>query len=377
MVIDKIELKHYRNIGQVELEPCETVNVFYGDNAQGKTNLIEAVWMFTGNSGFRSSKNQELIMFDQPFSELRLLFRDSEREQTGKIKISNKKEYFFNDVPYRKKSEIAGHFYCVVFSPADLDLADGSPKNRRRFLDTAIAQVKPQYLEYLDQYEKVLEQRNALLKDLYRFPDLRDTIDVWDLQLAKLGTILSIYRNDYTEKLDKCTKKIYDGISGGQESFQLRYASSVFQELGALRKYEEQHINDYYHALQEQLAQDMKHGFTSVGIHRDDLDIRINGISVRSFGSRGQLRSSVLTLKLAEAEILTKITGENPVILLDDVMSELDHGRQDYILNHVRQKQVFITCCDVFNTIRMKSGKIFEIKNGTLLSVQDVEPTGG
>ncbi|MBC8610892.1 DNA replication and repair protein recF [uncultured Ruminococcus sp.] len=368
MVLKKLTLKNYRNLLSAQIEPCGNVNIIYGDNAQGKTNLIEAIWLFTGNNSFRAGKTSELIHFEQQAAELSILFEDSEREQQAKIKLGTKKEYFLNQVPLKKASEMTGNFYAVIFSPVDLSLADGSPKNRRKFLDAAISQLTPQYSGYLEQYERVLEQRNALLKDLYRFPALRDTIDIWDLQLAKLGTILSIYRNDYVKKLSKLSEKIYFGLSSESEKFSMCYRSSVFDQIETVDHYEDCHIQAYFELLQKNLEQDTKYGFTSVGIHRDDLELMIDHLPVRSYGSRGQIRSSVLALKLGEAELLKRVTGENPIMLLDDVMSELDNKRQDYILNHVKDKQVFITCCDMFNTISLQEGKVFHVENGSILS---------
>lgn len=373
MYVKKLSLKSYRNLKEVTIEPCPTVNVIYGNNAQGKTNLIESIWLFTGNASFRSGKLSELIDFEEKNCELSMIFEDTRREQKAKIKIHTKKEFYLNQVLLKKSSEIAGHFYCVVFSPADLELASGSPRHRRKFLDLAICQMTPQYTGYLEQYEKVLEQRNALLKDCIRFPDLKDTIDVWDYQLAKLGTILSIYRNDYIKKLSKTASAIYFGLSSEEEQLTVSYDSSVFDEIEKVEKYEDSHIDFYYQKLKEAEDQDIRFGFTSVGIHRDDLELLVNGLPVKTFGSRGQVRSSALALKLGEAEVLKKITGENPIILLDDVMSELDLKRQDYILNHVQDKQVFITCCDIFNTIHLKNGKIFQVDHGKIISDQMIE----
>ena len=377
MIIKELHVKNYRNLTEITLSPCERINVIYGDNAQGKTNIIEAIWLFTGNASFRSAKLNELIQFDCKQAELSVLFEDGQREQNAKMKLSAKKEIHLNQVPLKKASELAGHFFCVVFSPADLDFVKGSPRNRRRFIDLAIAQITPQYLSYLEHYEKVLEQRNALLKEIPRNAYLRDTLDVWDLQLAKLGTILSIYRRDYSLKLGKIAKSIYEGLSSKQEVFEIRYASSAFEDMADITSYDDQHINAYFEKLQQSLEQDIRCGFTTVGVHRDDLELFVNGLSVKTYGSQGQQRSSILTLKLSEANLLKAVTGEDPIILLDDVMSELDVKRQDYILNHVKNKQVFITCCDVFNTIHLKKGKIFKISAGSILEEQEIEEGDG
>lgn len=369
MKLTSLQLKHFRNIAELTLCPGDHINIIYGDNAQGKTNLIEAIWLFTGNQSFRGSKVSELIAFEQPGAEARIVFEDVEREQTAVLKIGAKREILLNQVPLKKKGDLAGHFYCVIFSPDDLDFVKGSPRIRRKFLDEAIAQITPQYLDYLDQYEKTLEQRNALLKDLYKQPYLRDTLDIWDLQLAKLGTILSIYRRDYVEKLSVLASSIYSGLSSGKEDFSVRYQSSAFEL--APERYEDAAITTYFEALQQGLSQDMRQGFTGTGIHRDDVEVCIGGLYAKTYGSQGQQRSAILTLKLAEANLLQKVTGELPIILLDDVMSELDAKRQDYILNHVRDGQVFITCCDSINTMRLNNGRVFHIEEGTLADVTE------
>lgn len=366
MKLKQIELKHYRNIENLHLEPCENVNIIYGDNGQGKTNLIEAIWLFTGNMSFRSSKLNELIQFDQKYAEIAIGFEDSRREQKAKIKLSGKKEIFLNQVPLKKSGDLAGHFYCVVFSPTDLEFVKGSPKNRRKFIDLAISQITPRYLHYLELYEKALEQRNALLKELPSKGYLRDTLDIWDLQLAKTGTIISIYRNDYLSKLGKIAKNIYDGISSQKEEFSVCYLSSAFENIDEVKSYDDGAINQYFEKLQAAVSQDVRFGFTSVGIHRDDMELFLNGLPIKTYGSQGQQKSSVLTLKLSEAALLKKVTGEKPIVLLDDVMSELDRTRQEYILNHVKNQQVFITCCDVFNTVQLKNGKIFKLEQGCL-----------
>ena len=366
MRLTRITLTNYRNIAQMELAPCDTVNVIYGDNGQDKTNLLESIFLLTGNPSFRGAKLNELIQFSQKQSKITALFSDREREQKLSIKLGTKKEILLLVL-----SGIA-----LLFSPEDLDFVKGSPKNRRRFLDSAICQITPQYMGYLEQYERVLEQRNALLKELNRSPYWKDTLDIWDLQLSKLGTILSIYRKDYLEKLGKVSAVIYDGLSSQKEQFSLHYLSSGFASTEEIKSYEDRFIKDYFDRLQSSLEQDIRCGFTNVGIHRDDIDLLINGLSAKTFGSQGQQRSCILALKLSEASLLYRVTGEKPVILLDDVMSELDASRQEYVLNHVKDQQVFITCCDVIHTIRLKEGKIFRIEGGALAEEKEFSSEG-
>lgn len=364
MKIKNIKVSGFRNLINLDINPCDNINVIYGDNAQGKTNIIESIWLFSGSKSFRGAKDNELINFEKDFAKLNLTFTDDFREQNSEIIISETKKVKLNNVPLKLLSDLSGKFYCVVFSPVHLNLIKDGPKNRRKFIDIAISQIKPNYYSYILQYEKALNQRNALLKDLYSNKNLKDLIDVWDLQLAKLGTIISIFRKDYILKLEKISKKIYNGLSKEKESFNIKYISTIFDNFNEIDTYSDENINIYYEKLKSSLETDIKKGFTSKGIHRDDLDIFVNDISAKIYGSQGQQRSCVLALKLSESNLLKMVTNENPIILLDDVMSELDITRQDYILNHVSDFQVFITCCDISNKLRLKQGKVFRIENG-------------
>lgn len=375
MKITNLQLRYFRNITALDLAPCPFINVIYGDNAQGKTNLMEAIWLFSGNNSFRGAKQNELIQFDHQNSLLSLQFEDSERLQKAEIElfsVNAKKKIKLNNVEMKGFSELAGNFLCVVFSPTHLSLVKDGPKNRRRFLDIAISQIKPQYKNYLASYEKLIEQRNALVKTAFRNTNLQSEIDVWDVQLAKIGTIITIYRNDYLKKLVGIAKKLYKGISSQKEELSLCYSSTVYENSQEIKIYDENSVNAYYQKLKRSFETDTKQGFTTCGIHRDDLEIYIDGRSIKTYGSQGQQRSSVITLKLSEARLLFKITNENPIILLDDVMSELDESRQDFILNHVKDMQVFITCCDINNTMKLSKGRIFKISNGQIVTTEEV-----
>lgn len=369
MKLDTLMTCRFRNLRDIVFEAQPGINIIYGDNAQGKTNLMEAIWLFTGAKSFRGAKENELTTIGKQGYKLYCEFTNSERRQSAELWYEASKKARLNGVPLKSAGELGQSFFSVVFSPADLQLIKETPEKRRHFLDTAIGQLKPSYQNYLLQYGKVLSQRNALLKDVGRFPDLRPTIDLWDEQLAKLGTILTIYRNDYVAKLSVFLKDIYLGISSGEEQIGISYASSVFSSDDPATKYTDSIINNYYNVLQNRLEEDIQSGFTSCGIHRDDLEFTINGISARAFGSQGQQRSCALALKLAESALLATVTGEEPVMLLDDVMSELDVRRQDYILNHLGRQQVVLTCCDLSNTLRLKSGNIYKMENGRLASL--------
>ncbi len=369
MLVESLTTENFRNLANGTVVFSEQMNVIFGDNAQGKTNLIEAIWLFSGAKSFRGAKDSELTAFGEDYTALSLTFRDKERSQTADIRFGgrDKKKVLLNKVPLEGISKLAGSFYTVVFAPSHLSIVSEGPVNRRRFLDNAISQINPRYRDYLDQYEKVLLQRGALLRDCWKFPTLRETIEIWDDQLARLGSILTIYRNDYVTKLGRVASRIYAGLSQGKEQLTISYRSTVFgtQQISV---YDDATIKTYGQALSDNLEEDIKAGLTAVGIHRDDLEVEIDGRSARVYGSQGQKRSSALALKLAEASLLEGITGESPVILLDDVMSELDAHRQDYILNHVKNNQVFLTCCDISNTLQLREGKVFHVEKGRIVA---------
>lgn len=389
MKLSKVELRNYRNIREMTVEPCGGINVLYGDNAQGKTNFIEGVWLFTGNPSFRGARTGELIRFGQSEARLFVSFSDRRREQEAALQFGSaalpsgdgakagRRKILLNGVELKSLGDLNGSFYAVVFSPAHLSLVRDGPRARRRFLDIAISQIRPQYKQYLNLYEKLLTQRNSLLRNAGAYRNLESNLDVWDIQLAKAGTILTIYRNDYIKKLLPVASSLYEGLSGQRERFSLSYLSTVYEDVSSVTAYEKEKIDIYYRKLKEDFPADIRQGFTSAGVHRDDLELAIDGRSVRMYGSQGQQRSSVVTLKLAEASLLQKCTGEAPIMLLDDVMSELDESRQDFILNHLSGMQVFITCCDVSNAARLQSGKVLHIVGGALAGEQDSRRTEG
>lgn len=353
----------YKNLSQVHIVPDPGINIIYGKNAQGKTNLIDSIGLFSGRRSFRSSGEGKLIGFDRKIASLQVQFDDGQRSQTGEIVFGKKNRFLLNRVPLSSIHEFSGVFYTVAFSPNYLVIVQGEPRIRRKFIDDAILQIRPDYGKYCRQYEKILSQRNALLKngDQGNLAGL----DVWNLQLARLGTIITIMRQDYVLKLSSFMQKIYYGISTGNETLSLSYQSTVFeQQLD--QTYTEDKVNAYLYQLEQAQKQDFAFGHTTIGVHRDDLLITINRLCARDYGSQGQQRSCVIALKLAEAKLLKSISGTEPVVLLDDVMSELDVSRQDYILNHVKNNQIFITCCDISNTLRLRNGTVFHMQGGKI-----------
>ena len=371
MYVTRLATKNFRNLADTEIFPCDGVNVIYGDNAQGKTNLLEGLWLFTGGHSFRGAKDAELPKItgsdgkNSLSASLALDFFTEERPQKAILNIENgRRNSVINGVQKKTGSALVGKVRAVIFSPEHLLLVKEGPQRRRSFIDGALCQIKPIYAGMLSTYNRALLQRNALLKDLYRFPELRDTLEVWDARLAKLGALVMAERKAYVKKLAPKAASIYEGISKGREALSVVYTPSVkeLEEDFTTSQAEEAFLD----ALRRVVSSDIKAGFTSYGPHRDDLDIFLNDLSARSFGSQGQQRSAVLALKLAEAETLAGISGETPIVLLDDVMSELDQSRQDYLLNHLHGRQVFITCCSPETVGLQETGKRFRIEAGTV-----------
>ena len=269
-----------------------------------------------------------------------------------------------NGVKKKTGSALVGKVRAVIFSPEHLLLIKEGPSRRRSFIDGALCQLKPGFAGMLSTYNRALLQRNALLKDMIKYPELRDTLEVWDARLAKLGVSVMAERNAYVDKAAETVQDIYGGISRGKETIGIRYSPSVKVSVENFSKEEAEEL--FLQELHRTLRSDMKSGFTSYGPHRDDLEIEINGLSARAYGSQGQQRSAVLALKLAEAETLSKNSGEAPIVLLDDVMSELDQSRQDYLLNHLHGRQVFVTCCSPETVSLQETGKRFRVETGEI-----------
>ena len=361
MNIKKLKIENFRNIDSLCIEPSEKMNVFFGENAQGKTNILEAVWLFCGSKSFRGSKDTEMLSFGKNFFKNEIEFFDGERDNTLKIAFSDKKEVYLNEVKKKGMGSIMGAFKAVVFTPDHLSLVKDGPEERRKFLDVAICQIKKGYVSAYQGYNKALIQRNNLLKDIPRRPDLLDTLFLWDEEIAKYGTVILKARYEYLKEINCLAKKYYSGISDEKENFRMSYLCSAGMNLELS---EAEIYKSFLKALEKTRKEDVKKGVTSVGPHRDDVNFYINDVSAKSFASQGQQRSIVLTLKLSEGEYIFNKTGKKPVYLLDDVLSELDEKRQSFILNNVKDSQVFITCCDISSVLRLSAGKVFQVKNG-------------
>ena len=360
MQIRSLTLSNFRNIKEAELVPCAGINLIYGQNAQGKTNLLEAIWLFTGCKSFRSKRDKEMVQFSESFSKNEVVFTAYDREQSACLWIDKKRTAMKNGVQLKSPAELIGSFYAVIFVPAHLSLVKDGPAFRRHFLDTALCEIRPKYAKALARYHRILVQRNTLLKDIMQHPELLDTLDIWDDRLAQMGAYIIAQRVAYADSLSEKAQSIYRGLSGNTEKLRISYENNAQAYSNDPYLVKEQLLS----LLQRNRRSDLENRITTVGPHRDDLKIEIDGLSARNYGSQGQQRSVALSLKLAEAEMIEQETGEEPIILLDDVLSELDVTRQDYILNHIKKRQVFLTCCDPFNVQRQCSGKCFFVENG-------------
>ena len=352
MLVKEVSFNSFRNLKEYKFVPIDGMNVICGENAQGKTNLIEAIWLFTGAKSFRGNKDNELVKFGETCAKLNMDFIAEGVKKEAEIIIEQRRRAVLNGNRYNQAASLAGSFCAIVFSPDDLGLITEGPAKRRRFLDIAITELHPSYLNALRKYNRAVTQRNALLKENKKgYCDL-SLLNLFEEEIATNGSIIIKERLNYLEEIKDTVSGIYRGLSAEKENLSVEYISTVGE--------------DFLNQLKLSRKEDFLTATTSVGPHRDDLSFFINNQSVRNFGSQGQKRSAALAMKLSEAEILKRITGEFPVALLDDVMSELDPERQNYILNHIDGWQVFLTCCDPSNTKNLNKGKIFWVKNGEI-----------
>lgn len=360
MNIETHVINNFRNIEHMELEPVNGVNVIYGENGHGKTNIIESIWLFTGCNSFRTRKNSELIKNDSEFSEIGMNFFSYGRTQTAKLLIAGQKESYLNGIKQISPRKFLGEFQAVVFSPSVLSVIKDGPSEKRKFLDIAISLVKPNYAVLLSKYNKAVFQRNALLKQINQTSRGEDLLFAFDEEIARYGGRIIDYRLKYIEDLKLFSADIYREISNDREKMSISYVNSIKENAGTIQEWSELLYNETVKNHQRDIMRIM----TNTGPHKDDIDIILNGMDARSFGSQGQQRSCALALKLSEASILKKICGEQPIALLDDVMSELDSKRQKYLIKYFDGWQVFVTCCDRSHLRKIASDKTFKIVDG-------------
>lgn len=367
MYVMRFAARSFRNIADEEIFPSEGVNVIYGGNAQGKTNLLEGMWLFTGGHSFRGAKDLELPTLQEngrngPSARLEMDFFAGERDQEAVLSIDDgKRTSIVNGVKKNGGAALVGKVRAVIFSPEHLMLVKEGPAYRRRFFDTALCQIDPSYAAMAGSYRHVLAQRNALLKDIAKNPDMMETAPLWDAKLAEYGARIIERRRNFAEMIIPYIEEIFGGIGQGREKISVTYVPT-FRPGETLEETRDIFVNE----LQRMINSDIRMGFTGIGPHRDDIDIAIDDVSAKSYGSQGQQRSVVLAMKLAEAKLLEECAGEPPIVLLDDVLSELDKGRQNYLLNQLREQQVFITCCDPSAVEQMEDGMRFRVEAGQI-----------
>jgi len=348
MTCTGIAVRNFRNIEQAEVRFDDGINVLVGENAQGKTNLLEAIFYVSVGKSFRVNHASEILRFGEEQAQISLNFRDSIREQNITMRIFRDKarQVEINRVRVSKLSDIVGSFRAVLFCPEHLSLIKDGPAMRRHYMDVAISRLYPAYMRTLQRYGTILKQRNALIRDAYKNRDVFDsTIELWSLQLAHEAAVISKYRSAFLARTDQKVKTCFVEMMGEKELPEVMYVASCRgdgMDFDNVQQTEERYISLLTSSYDREIAM----GGTLWGIHKDDMDIRLNGKSARLYGSQGQQRSLSLALKLAEGEICFDEYGDHPVYLFDDVLSELDVHRRRFLLERIRDKQVIMTCCE-------------------------------
>lgn len=351
MYIKKIKLKNFRNYAEQEIELNENINIIYGNNAQGKTNIVEAIFLCAMGKSFRDKKDKDLIKFNELSSKITIFYEKKDRAGKIDVEINDKKTFFVNDIKQDRVSDIIGKINVIIFTPDDIEIIKEGPQRRRKFLDMMISSLRPNYINILNNYNKILEQRNTYLKQINLENKNRADIDIWDEQLAEFSAKIYDYRKEYTDKIHEKIGDIHNSvIKSEKEEIKIKYISNGRSKEVFLEN------------LKKTKELDIKRGFTATGIHRDDIIIYINKKQVSIFGSQGQQRTTVLTLKLCELSIAKEEIEDEPILLLDDFMSELDEDRRKSFLESIKGKQVIITCTD---KIKIENNpKTYFVENG-------------
>ena len=366
MNLIEIALRDFRNYRELSLAFEPGVNLIVGDNAQGKTNLLEAVYYLGSGKSFRTQKAAELVRLGAEFGDLEGTVYSQEREQTLRwvlFPASRPRQLYRNGVKKKSAGEIAGVLQTVLFCPEDLMVLKTGAASRRRLGDHALCQLRPNYEAALTEYNRILEQKNRILKDRHENPALLDILPEYNTRLCQVGALIISYRARFFAGLDREAQVFHGHFSGGAEDFRLEYktVSTVKDPFAPVPVLQEQlldHLQSHYRA-------ELESSQCLTGPHKDDFDVTLSGLSLKSFGSQGQVRTAAISLKLAQRELMAKESGEIPVLLLDDVLSELDAGRQDFVLNQIDRGQVFITCCEPGRFTKL--GKTIQIEKGNVI----------
>lgn len=364
MIIKSLKLKNFRNYKEQSIILDKGVNLFYGDNAQGKTNILEAIYICATTKSHRGGKDKEMILFGNEESHIKLQFNKTDMEHRLDIhfKKNKPKGIAIDQIPLQKASELLGWLYVVFFSPEDLSIIKEGPSQRRRFMDMELCQLDKLYTSSLMSYHRVLLQRNKLLKEMAFRPELLDTLEVWDAQLIRYGSEVIQRREQFILELKNIIEDIHFQISGGREKIEIVYEKDIA-------------IEEFSLALQKSRNIDMKNKMTTIGPHRDDIGFFVQHIGqkkvmdLKRYGSQGQHRTAALSLKLSELVLVKERTKEYPILLLDDVLSELDFGRQTHLLNAIQHIQTIITCTGLedFQNLNLSLNRIFCVKKGQVI----------
>ena len=331
MWIKKLKIINFRNYNEQEIKLEKNINVFYGENAQGKTNIIESIFLCSFGKSFRARKDSEMIKLGKKNSLIEIEYEKSDREGKIKLELNNKKNIYLNGIKIKKLSELLGNINIVIFTPDDINILKGSPQNRRRFIDIMISQLRPNYMHILNLYSKTMEQRNNYLKQIKEENKKEELLEIWDEKIAEYAVKICEYRIEFLNKIENKIKKIHNIITDEKEEIELKYLTDCKEK------------EEYLKLLKERRKLDIIKGITTKGIHRDDFVIYINKKEINIYGSQGQNRTAMLSLKLAELNVIYDEIGEYPILLLDDFMSELDKKRIKNFLENIKDTQVIIT----------------------------------
>lgn len=354
MWIKNIKIKNFRNYKEEEINLEKNINIFYGENAQGKTNIIEAIFLCSLGKSFRAKKDIEMIKLNEKNAVVELEYEKTDREGKIKIELGNKKNIYLNGIKIKKLSELLGNLNIVIFTPDDINILKGGPQNRRRFLDIMISQLRPNYMHILNLYLKTIEQRNKYLRQIKEENKDEKLLEIWDEKLAEYATKICKYREEFINKIIEKIKIIHNKITNEKEEIELEYLTECIDK------------EKYLKLLKERRKLDIIKGFTTKGIHRDDFMIYINKKEINIYGSQGQNRTAMLSLKLAELQVIYDEIGEYPILLLDDFMSELDKNRRKNFLENIKDTQVIITGTEKLDIENLKYLE-YNVSNGKVI----------
>ncbi len=356
MWIKNIKLKNFRNYEQLDISLGENINIFYGENAQGKTNILESIFLCSMGKSFRTNKEKEMIKLGKENTIIEIKYEKSDREGNIKIEIGNKKNILINGIKIKRLSELLGKINIVIFTPDDIEIIKGGPEKRRKFLDIMISQLRPNYMHILSLYQKTIKERNYYLKEIKEKGKDENLLEIWDEKLAEYAEKIYIYRKEFIEKIKEKIKNTHEEITHKKEEIQIEYISQC------------ENKEEYLELLKERKKLDIIKGYTTKGIHRDDFILYINGKQTDIYGSQGQQRTAILSLKLAELQVIYEEIGEYPILLLDDFMSELDKSRRESLVSHIQNTQVLITCTDKLVLENLKYLE-YNVQEGKIISI--------